>query len=282
MIDDMILDKKSNPSPISSTSPIMNSPNRRDMLAGMGGAGLSLATLLNTPNLAHAAAETLDTVQLTTQKGRSVTARLAKPDHRPAPAILLIHEWWGLNDEIMSMAAALAKEGYMALAVDLYDGVVAKTPEEARAQTQKTDPAEAIDTLKSWILHLRQRDDVTNKIGTLGWCFGGGWSLNASIATPIEATVVYYGRVTRTAKDLNRLHGPILGHFATQDQFINQTMVAGFEQEMRKANRTDRLTIHWYEANHAFANPTGGNYDKKDALLAWKRTLTFLDEHLRS
>ena len=176
------------------------------------------------------------------------------------------------------MAAQLAKEGYVALAVDLYDGGVADTPDGARALMQQVDGDAATDTLVSWTGWLRAHDRVGERIATIGWCFGGGWSLNASIAAPVEATVVYYGRVNRTAEDLKNLKGPVLGHFATRDGWINQEMVGGFETAMKKAGKS--VKNHWYEADHAFANPTSARYDEADAKLAWQRTLAFFKANL--
>jgi carboxymethylenebutenolidase len=117
------------------------------------------------------------------------------------------------------------------------------------------------------------------KLGTVGWCFGGGWSLNTGIAEPVDATVVYYGRVTKTAAELGHLKGPVLGHFAAMDKWINRDMVSGFEAELNKAGKT--YTSHWYEADHAFANPTSARYDEADAKLAWQRTTAFFDAALR-
>ena len=116
------------------------------------------------------------------------------------------------------------------------------------------------------------------KLATIGWCFGGGWSLNASLAAPADATVVYYGSVAKTEDQLARLKGPVLGHFATKDQWINEDMVGGFEKAMAAAGKP--FETHWYEAEHAFANPSGGRYDETDATLAWQRTLAFLKLHL--
>jgi carboxymethylenebutenolidase len=143
---------------------------------------------------------------------------------------------------------------------------------------QQVDADAATDTLVSWIGWLRGHGQVGERIATIGWCFGGGWSLNASIAAPVEATVVYYGRVNRAAEDLKTLKGPVLGHFATRDKWINQEMVGGFEKAMREAGK--RVTSHWYEADHAFANPTSARYDEDDAKQAWQRTLAFFKEHL--
>ena len=243
-----------------------------------GAAGLSLAAVLADPRLAKALAEGLETVSITNAQGRSVSAALALPASTPAGAVMLVHEWWGLNDQIKSVAAEFAKEGFVALAIDLYDGKVGTEPSEAQALVGAVDSDQARDTLGSWSRWLREHQASSGKIGVVGWCFGGGWSLNASLVAPAEATVVYYGNVAKGAKELAALKGPVLGHFATRDQWINKDMVAGFESEMAKAGKA--LEAHWYEADHAFANPSSGRYDEADAKLAWTRTLSFLRAHL--
>ena len=251
---------------------------RRTLLRGL--AGLPLAAVLADPLIAHAVAAGLETVRLTTAGGRDVGAAFARPAKTPAPAMVLVHEWWGLNDYIKSVAAEFANQGYLALAVDLFDGRVAGEPAEARAFTQAvgSNPDAATETLVGWIEWLRKHKACNGKLGTIGWCFGGGWSLNASIASPVDATVIYYGDVRKSAAQLERLRGPVLGQFATLDGGINRPMVEGFEAEMAKAGKT--LTVYWYEADHAFANPTGARYDADDAALAWQRTLAFLEASL--
>ena len=251
---------------------------RRDLIRGLG--ALPLAAVLADPRLARAVADTLDTVEIDTSDGRTVSAALALPDAARAPAVLLIHEWWGLNDQIKSVAADFARLGYMALAVDLMDGKVATTPEEAQKLTRAVDPAEARTTLVDWADWIRAHHAFGGRIGTVGWCFGGGWSLDASIATPVDATVIYYGRVTNPASELAALKGPVLGHFATEDRFIDKPMVNGFVDEMAKAGK--ELTVYWYEADHAFANPTSARYDSADAKSAWERTKTFFAQNLGS
>lgn len=249
---------------------------RREIVKGL--AGLPLAAILASPSLSYAAAAALENVSIATAGGRKVNAALARPKTSPAAAIMLIHEWWGLNDQIKAVAAELAKEGYLALAIDLYDGKVATVPADARSYMKGVQRGEGIDTVKSWGAWLQRHDGSNGKLGTVGWCFGGGWSLNASLARPVAATVVYYGRVNRTAADLASLQGPVLGHFATRDQWINRDMVGGFERAMDAAGKA--YEVHWYEADHAFANPTGARYDAPDAAKAWQRTLAFLKEHL--
>lgn len=245
---------------------------RRTVLKGA--ASLPLAAILADPLLSRAAAATLNETVLTTHDGRTVTGFVAMPEQTPAPAMLLIHEWWGLNDQIKTMADEFAKMGYVAVAADLYDGKVATDPGNARAYMQQVDAAQATGTLASWIDWMKAHEAVNGKVGTVGWCFGGGWSLNASIARPVDATVVYYGNVAREAEALKQLRGPVLGHFAEQDEWINHEMVRKFEAEMALAGKD--VTSYWYDAQHGFANPTTARYDAQDAMLAWARTQDFL------
>ncbi len=243
-----------------------------------GAAGLPLATVLADAQLARAAAAGLTDISLTTPGGQSVTGALAKPSATPAAAVMLVHEWWGLNDQIKSVAAALADEGYLSLAVDLYKGKVADNPTDARAYMGQVVADQAVDTLSAWAKWLKAHELGNGKLGTVGWCFGGGWSLGASIAEPADATVVYYGRVGGPAERLSKLKGPVLGHFATRDKWINKDMVSGFEKAMDQAGKS--YTSHWYEADHAFANPTSARYDQADAKLSWERTLAFFQANL--
>lgn len=255
--------------------------SRRSVVKGIA-AGVPLATILADPLLARAVAATLNPVSITTAGGRKVNAALARPAQVPAPAVLVIHEWWGLNDQIKSVAAALAEAGYLALAIDLFDGHVAKTQDEAMALSQSVgaNPQPALDTLTSWTAWLKRNPDGTHKVATLGYCFGGGWSLNASLATPVDATVIYYGNVDKTAAQLAPLHGPVLMHYGLLDKYINTAMAERFEQQAKAAGK--QVTVYAYEgANHAFANPTGSSYPyvKEAADRAWQRTLAFLKQY---
>jgi carboxymethylenebutenolidase len=253
--------------------------NRRKFLRSFA-AATPLATVLADAELARAAASGLQEVRTTTAGGKAVRAALALPTAPPAPAVLLIHEWWGLNDQINAVAAELANQEYVALAIDLFNGRSTASPDEAKALTQAMDPEAATDTLVSWVHWLEKQPQATGKLATIGWCFGGGWSLRTSIATPVDATIIYYGQVDQPADRLARLKGPVLGHFATRDTFINRPMVEGFERAMAQAGKS--VTVYWYDADHAFANPTGARYDAADTKLAWERTLGFLRTNLRS
>lgn len=256
----------------------LDSQQRRLFLQGL--ACLPLATVLSYPELAKAAAAKTEEVSITLEMDNKVNASLALPAADKAPAVILIHEWWGLNDQIKAVAAELANLGYVALAVDLYAGKVAKTPEEAKTLMGDLDPEIAKETMVGWVDYLKKHERANGKVATLGWCFGGGWSLNTSIAAPVDATIIYYGNVAKGAEDLKTLKGSVQGHFGKLDKNINQAMVSGFEQAMEQAGKKDSLTVYWYEADHAFANPTGARYDEANAKLAWERTTEFLKKNL--
>lgn len=251
----------------------MNHVPRRHVVTGL--AGLSLASLLADPIKLAAAAASLSDITITTAGGRQVTGALGVPAKTPAAAILMVHEWWGLNQQIRGVAAELTNLGYLTLAADLYGGKVASDPATAKTLASGTLPDQAIDTLTSWIDTLRKRPDCTGKLATIGWCFGGGWSLRASLARPVDATVIYYGDVTPPASALQALKGPVLGHFGGLDQSIKPASVDTFEARLKEIGKT--ATIYRYaDAKHAFANPTGQNYQAEDARVAWDRTVAFL------
>jgi len=236
-----------------------------------------LAAILADPKLTAAAAAQLETVSITTKGGKKTSAALARPAKK-GPAVLLIHEWWGLNDQIKSVAAELAEQGYLALACDLYKGQITADAGKAGALMEAVNPAEATDIMTSWIDWLRKSPDGNGKVATMGWCMGGGMSLMASIAAPVDATVIYYGNVAQPGDKLAKLKGPVQGHFAEKDGWIDHAMVDPFAASLKKLGK--KADLYWYDADHAFANPTGQNFIKKDAALAWSRTLGFLKANL--
>jgi len=198
------------------------------------------------------------------------------------PGMIVIHEWWGLNDNIRAMARRLAGEGYVALAVDLYGGKVASAPEEARELTGavRDDPEAAEANLREAHAFLKQHG--ATKIGTIGWCFGGGWSLKTGLilAGQVDATVVYYGRLVTDPEELKAVQAPVLGIFGSEDQGIPVETVREFEKAMKELGKDVR--VHVYEgADHAFANPSGTRYNAEAAEDAWAKTLAFLAETLK-
>ncbi len=199
------------------------------------------------------------------------------------PGVLLIHEWWGLNDNIKAMADRLAGEGYLALAVDLYGGQVASDADSARElmQAATANMGHLKTNLRS-AYNFLARTAGTEQIGTLGWCFGGGLSLETALMLPghVDASVVYYGRLVTDADRLEALDAPLLGLFGAEDEGIPVATVREFEAVLKTLGKDAQ--IHVYEgADHAFANPSGQRYNAEAAQDAWKRTLAFLDEHLK-
>nr|WKN39879.1 dienelactone hydrolase family protein [Tunicatimonas sp. TK19036] len=192
--------------------------------------------------------------------------------------LFVIHEWWGLNDQIKREAEKLAKDlGQVnVMALDLYDGKVATSQQQAQqyVQSVSTDRAKAI------IQGAIQKAGTGAEIATIGWCFGGGWSLQATILAGEQATgcVMYYGMPVQEMSEIKKINTDVLGIFAEYDGHITPEVVEQFEQNMEEAGK--EITVHMYEADHAFANPSGSSYDGESAKDAYDKTLAFLKEHL--
>ncbi|MEM9556892.1 MAG: dienelactone hydrolase family protein [Acidobacteriota bacterium] len=217
---------------------------------------------------------------------RELTGYLARPESAEVggPAVIVIQEWWGLNDNIRDMARALAGHGYTALAVDLYDDQVATTRDEARALVQAAmeRESELEENLREAYRYLTEEGQAT-AVGSIGWCFGGGWSLRTALLFPTEldAAVIYYGRVLDDRETLAPLEVPVLGLFGADDEGIPVESVRAFETAMQELGKS--AEIHVYEgADHAFANPSGQRYDAEVAERAWAETLAFFGEHLHA
>ena len=217
-------------------------------------------------------------IELKLPSGRSVHAALARPAAAKAPGLLLIHEWWGLNDEMRDIATRMADAGYLALSVDLFEGQVAHEPTRARELMGNLDAAKATETMTGWALWMRANAACNGKVGALGFCLGGGWALNTALATPLQAAVIFYGNCKKTAAELAALKGPVQGHFGRLDQGITVEMAEGFRDALKTAGKSGE--IHIYEANHAFARVGGPNFHQASADLAWKRTFEFLKKNL--
>lgn len=199
----------------------------------------------------------------------------------PLPAVILIHEWWGLNDNVRAMADRLAGEGYMVLAVDLYGGKVAESREAARALMLEVveEPQLAEANIRSAYAFLETAG--APRIGSMGWCFGGGWSLNTAQLFPsdLDATVIYYGQVTDDEDKLRPVDVPILGLFGGADTGISVDSVEGFRAALEHLRKENEIYIY-PDVGHAFANPTGVNYNATAAEDAWQKTIEFLGRHL--
>jgi carboxymethylenebutenolidase len=231
----------------------------------------------------------LKTEEAPPRKGQMVEiagarAYLSLPEHvkAPVPGVIVIHEWWGLNEHIMHWADRLAAEGYAALAVDLYGGKVATTPEEAMALMKAVDPKRSEEILKAANAFLMTANRVqSTHTGVVGWCFGGGWSLRAGMAIPeLSAVVMYYGRPVTDTQALKSIKAPVLAIFGTKDESIPQDVVEEFDEALSDAGVAHK--IRKYDAPHAFANPSApGRYNAEAAEAAWEQVRTFLAEHLK-
>ena len=199
----------------------------------------------------------------------------------PFPGVTVVHEWWGLNDNIKLWCDRLAKDGYAALAVDLYGGVVATDADAAMKAMQAVDQDKALKTLLA--AHAFLRDDPRVKAtrrASIGWCFGGGQSYQLAMHAPdLDACVMYYGRFSTDPKELAAIKAPLLGIFANLDQGIPPKDVNAFDAALTKAGVTHRILR--YDADHAFANPSGSHYDEEDAKAAWAEVRAFLAEKLK-
>jgi carboxymethylenebutenolidase len=198
----------------------------------------------------------------------------------PFPALVVIHEWWGLNAWVKEQASKLADEGYVTLAIDLYRGKVATTPDMAHELMRGVPEDRAKRDLHAAVEFLDSRPNVKkNRIGSIGWCMGGGYSLDVALEEPgLAAAVINYGHLATDTEALKKINAPILGLFGGQDNGIPPDDVRKFEQALKQLGK--KVDIKIYEdAGHAFENPNNKDgYRADDAADAWKRTVAFLAE----
>lgn len=199
------------------------------------------------------------------------------------PAIVVIHEWWGLNDWVKEQASKLADQGYVTLAVDLYRGKVATTPDMAHEIMRGVPEDRAGRDLRAAVAFLRSQSYVKkDRIASIGWCMGGGYSLQTALEVPdLAATVINYGHLVTEPESLQKIHAPILGLFGGKDQGITPEDVGKFEAALKKLGKKIDVKIY-PEAGHAFENPNNkAGYRPDDAADAWKRTVEFLAVNLK-
>ena len=213
---------------------------------------------------------------------RDAEAYLSLPEGRPPfPGVVVIHEWWGLNDHVKHWADRLAADGYAALAVDLYGGKVAANRDDAMSTMKAVDADRALRILRNASDFLSRDARVrARKRGCIGWCFGGGWSLKLALAdAKIDAAVIYYGRLITDPAVLKSIRSPILGVFGNQDTGIPPRVVDEFETALDRAGVKHEILR--YDAPHAFANPSSARYVRAAAEDAWTKARAFLTRHLK-
>ncbi|MDX1904876.1 MAG: dienelactone hydrolase family protein [Thermonemataceae bacterium] len=192
--------------------------------------------------------------------------------------VIVVHEWWGLNDYIKRESEKIYNDlgDVNVLALDLYDQKVADTREKAAEYMQAVKTERAENIIKGAFKYVGKK----SRIATIGWCFGGGWSLQTALLAgkQAKACVIYYGMPEKDLAKLKKLKAEVLGIFAGKEQWISPKIVAEFKENLQKLNK--KATIESFDAEHAFANPSNPNYDKESTEKAYQMTLTFLKKML--
>jgi carboxymethylenebutenolidase len=201
----------------------------------------------------------------------------------PFPALIVVHEFLGLNDWVKEQASKLADQGYVTLAIDLYRGKVADNPDMGHELMRGLPQDRANRDLQSAFDYLSSQPNVKkDRIGSIGWCMGGGYALDAALLEPkLAATVINYGHLITDPVQLKKINAPILGLFGGQDQGITPDDVKKFQQAMESAGKKVEIKIY-ADAGHAFENPNDKKkYRPEDTADAWKRTVDFLAATLK-
>jgi len=214
----------------------------------------------------------------------TVSGFLALPDGGGKhPGLVVIHEWWGLNDEVKSNAQKFANQGYVALAVDLYRGKVATTPNEAHELMRGVPDDRGMRDLEAAFAFLASRRDVEpNKIGSVGWCMGGGWSIKLAVNEPkLAACAVNYGPLPTDPANIAKIKAAVLGNFGADDRGISPDSVRAFDAAMKSAGKS--IDVKIYDgAGHAFENPNNKDgYRPQATADAWARMSAFFKKTLQ-
>lgn len=199
------------------------------------------------------------------------------------PAIIVIHEWWGLNDWIKEQTQKYATHGYVALAVDLYRGKSAASPDEAHILMRGLPDDRGLRDLEAAFAYIAARPDVdASKIGGIGWCMGGGWSIKLAVDQPkLAAVVVNYGSLPTDPASIAKINAPVLGNFGADDQGIPPSAVKAFESALKADGKTADIKIY-DGAGHAFENPNNKQgYRPEAAADAMQRITAFFQKYLK-
>ena len=220
-------------------------------------------------------------VEFAAKSGEKTSGEIVLPEGSgKAPAVVLIQEWWGLNDHIRSLLDRLAKAGFVALAPDLYHGKVTTDPAEAMKMMTELDGDRSIDEIQGAVAFLAAHERSNGKVGVMGFCLGGAFAFRAATRIPeLGAAVPFYGVPDASKTDYTKVRAPILAHFATRDGWAKPELAAAIKQQLEAAGQS--MELHIYEADHAFMNDTRPEvYHPEAAKLAWDRSMTFLHKHL--
>jgi carboxymethylenebutenolidase len=208
-------------------------------------------------------------------------AFVARPDdHEAHPGLVVLQEWWGLVPHIKDVATRFAREGYIALAPDLYYGSHAEEPDEARKLAMALDRDRAVAEIREAVKYLREDVRVQPPVvGFVGWCMGGGLALSTATGPGIGAVVAFYGRPLQ-AEDIAAIQAPVLGLYGREDHGIPLAAVREFDEALAE-NGIQHEIVVYPDAGHAFFNDTRASYVRDAAEDAWRRTLAWFGEHLQ-
>jgi len=225
-------------------------------------------------------------IQFTRPDGKTVDGYLAEPANSAnAPGVVVLQEWWGLDDEVMSVADRLAKAGYRALVPDLYRGKLALEANEAEHLMNDLNFGDAASQdVRGAVQYLKATG--SSKVAVTGFCMGGALTILAACNVPeLDASIVWYGNPPLEYVNAEAISKPMLAHWALHDEFFAAAGVDQLEEKLKHAGVN--YEFHRYDAKHAFANPKSDSrgmpplkYDADAAKLAWDRTLDFLKKHL--
>jgi carboxymethylenebutenolidase len=247
------------------------------------GVGVIVGAVILAAGLFVQAGPKNETVQIKSGD-ETISGYLSEPEGAGKhPGIVVIHEWWGLNDWVKGEADKLAEQGYVALAVDLYRGKVATDPNTAHELMRGMPQDRAVRDMKAAVDYLVAQKNVDAKrIGSIGWCMGGGLSLQLAIHDPrITACVVNYGSLPTDAADIQAIKAPVLGNFGAEDKGITPADVHAFEKAMKDAGKSVDLKIY-DGAGHGFQNPNNKDAYRADATAdAWSRITEFFKKTLK-
>ncbi len=219
-------------------------------------------------------------VDFDSKNGTHIHGELKEPAGTgKAPALLVVQEWWGVNDHIRSLVDRFAEAGFLALAPDLYHGKTTKDAGEAGKLMGALDWKVAVEDVAGAFAFLEKHPRSNGKVGITGFCMGGAVALASAAQLPgLRAVVPFYG-IPDASTDFSKLNGPVLGHFAKRDQYIPAAGAEGLGKRLRDAGKS--AEIHLYDADHAFVNDTRPEvYNAAEAKVAWERTLKFLHAEL--
>jgi carboxymethylenebutenolidase len=212
--------------------------------------------------------------------GQTAEGYLAMPASGRGPGVVVIQEWWGLNDNIKGIADRFAGEGYVALAPDLYHGKIAAEPDEAGKMMMAMKMDEAAKDMAGAFDYLKGHESCTGKIGSVGFCLGGGLSLYLATLRPVDACVIFYGALPGVQPDLSKISGSVLGHYAEHDGWASPEAAKALEEQIRAQGK--QVEFHTYAGTeHGFFNDTRSEVHKPEASKqAWDRTIAFYKRHL--